>query len=232
MVLVLDGVVRHYDWGSTSSLPSLLGRPEDGRPWAELWFGAHPSAPSLAGPDRMPLDQVIGGDPVGALGAAVHDQFGGLPFLLKVLAAGHPLSLQAHPSSAQAKAGFAREDAAGIPVDAPHRSFRDRNHKPELICALTPFDALCGFRSPTRRLRFWQRLTRLRLMIFGAASAQSMGTACMHFFASCSRSSPARPQRWSAPLLRRARIPALTSMPTSGRWLSRLASATRATQES
>ena len=152
MVLVLDGVVRHYDWGSTSSLPSLLGRPEDGRPWAELWFGAHPSAPSLAGPDRTPLDQVIGGDPVGALGAAVHDQFGGLPFLLKVLAAGHPLSLQAHPSSAQAKAGFAREDAAGIPVDAPHRSFRDRIHKPELICALTPFDALCGFREPDATL--------------------------------------------------------------------------------
>ncbi|MCH1435124.1 MAG: mannose-6-phosphate isomerase, class I, partial [Acidimicrobiales bacterium] len=111
-----------------------------------------PSAPSLAGPDRTPLDQVIGGDPVGALGAAVHDQFGGLPFLLKVLAAGHPLSLQAHPSSAQAKAGFARQDAAGIPVDAPHRSFRDRNHKPELICALTPFDALCGFREPDATL--------------------------------------------------------------------------------
>ncbi|MEM9521637.1 MAG: mannose-6-phosphate isomerase, class I [Actinomycetota bacterium] len=149
---LLEGVVQHYDWGSTSSLPGILGRPEDGRPWAELWLGAHPSAPARSGPAGEALDEVIARDLVGALGVDAARRFGELPFLLKILAAGAPLSLQSHPSVAQAEAGFEREDAAGVPVDAPNRSFRDRNHKPELICALTPFDALCGFRSPTEAL--------------------------------------------------------------------------------
>ena len=145
---LLDGEIRNYDWGSTSSIPSILGRPEDGKPWAELWLGAHPSAPSLVGCTRTPLDALVASDPVAALGDAVNDHFGSLPFLLKILAAAAPLSLQAHPSIPQAEAGYDREDEAGIPVDAPNRSFRDRLHKPELICALTDFDALCGFRDP------------------------------------------------------------------------------------
>ena len=150
---LLDGVIQHYEWGSTSSIPAILGRPEDGRPWAELWLGAHASAPSLVGCRREPLDALIASEPGSALGNEVADRFdGSLPFLLKILAAGAPLSLQSHPSIAQAEAGYAREDAAGVPVDAPNRSFRDRNHKPELICALTPFDALCGFRDPETTL--------------------------------------------------------------------------------
>jgi mannose-6-phosphate isomerase len=152
-VQLLDGVVQHYEWGSSTSLPDLLGRPADGRPWAEIWFGAHPSAPSSLGCAPVPLDAAIAADPIAALGAEVAARFdGALPFLLKVLAAGAPLSLQSHPSIAQAIDGFDREDTAGIPVDAPHRSFKDRNHKPELICALTPFDALCGFRDPGETL--------------------------------------------------------------------------------
>ncbi|MEM9466849.1 MAG: mannose-6-phosphate isomerase, class I, partial [Actinomycetota bacterium] len=99
------------------------------------------------------LDAVIAADPVAALGPEVAQRFdGALPFLLKVLAAGSPLSLQSHPSIEQARAGFTRENADGIALDAPNRSFRDRNHKPELICALTPFDALCGFREPSETL--------------------------------------------------------------------------------
>ena len=144
----LEGVIRNYDWGSTSSIPSMLGCAEDGKPWAELWLGAHPSAPSLVGEPRTPLDELIAADPAGQLGPAVVDRFGSLPFLFKVLAAAAPLSLQAHPSVPQAEAGYAREHAAGIPIDAPNRSFRDRFHKPELICALTDFHALCGFRDP------------------------------------------------------------------------------------
>jgi mannose-6-phosphate isomerase len=139
--------VQHYDWGSTSAIPSLLGRPEDGRPWAELWFGAHPVAPStieLDGEDR-PLDEVIAADPVSTIGDGQAD---GLPFLVKVLAAAAPLSLQAHPSIEQAVEGFAREERLGVPRDAPQRTYRDANHKPELICALTPFTALYGFRPP------------------------------------------------------------------------------------
>ena len=150
---LLDGVIQHYEWGSTSSIPAILGRPEDGRPWAELWLGAHTSAPSLVGCRLEPLDELIASEPRAALGNEVADRFdGSLPFLLKILAAGAPLSLQSHPSIAQAEAGYAREDAAGVPVDAPNRSFRDRNHKPELICALTRFDALCGFRDPATTL--------------------------------------------------------------------------------
>ncbi len=148
----LEGAIRKYDWGSTSSIPSLLGCAEDGKPWAELWLGAHPSAPSVVGETRTPLDELIAADPAAQLGTAVTDRFGSLPFLFKVLAAAAPLSLQAHPSVPQAEAGYAREDAAGIPIDAPNRSFRDRFHKPELICALTDFHALCGFRDPVATL--------------------------------------------------------------------------------
>jgi mannose-6-phosphate isomerase len=148
----LEGVIRNYEWGSTSSIPSMLGCAEDGKPWAELWLGAHPSAPSVVGEPRTPLDELIAADPAGQLGPAVVDRFGSLPFLFKVLAAAAPLSLQAHPSVLQAEAGYAREDAAGVPIDAPNRSFRDRFHKPELICALTDFHALCGFRDPVATL--------------------------------------------------------------------------------
>lgn len=143
---LLEGAVRHYEWGSSEAIPALLGRPADGRPWAELWLGAHPLAPAAVGSLAVPLDQRIAADPPRALGSTAASQFGGLPFLFKVLAAARPLSLQAHPSPEQARIGFEREQALGIPVDAPHRSFRDPFHKPELVCALTRFEALCGLR--------------------------------------------------------------------------------------
>lgn len=160
---MLEGIVRHYDWGSTSEIPSLLGRRPDGRPWAELWLGAHPAAPSLVGHDARPLDEVIRSDPHGTLGPDVAKEFGTLPFLLKILAADAPLSIQVHPDAAQAVAGFEREDRAGIAVDAPNRSFRDRNHKPELICALTPFEMLCGFRDPHQSLGLFDTIPTSRL---------------------------------------------------------------------
>ena len=142
----LDGRPQHYAWGSRSAIPALLGREPDGQPWAELWFGAHPSAPSRL-PDGRQLDRAIDADPSYWLGDDVASRFGArLPYLVKVLAAAEPLSLQAHPSAAQAEAGFARENASGLALDAPERIYRDPFHKPELICALTPFDALCGFR--------------------------------------------------------------------------------------
>ena len=126
-----------------------MGAAPSGEPQAELWLGAHPRAPSVlrrGGIDR-PLDQVIADDPEGELGTDTARSFGGeLPFLLKILAVEQPLSLQTHPTRQQARAGFDSEDEQGIPVDAEHRSYRDRNHKPELICALEPFTAFCGFR--------------------------------------------------------------------------------------
>ncbi|WP_306330029.1 mannose-6-phosphate isomerase, class I [Streptomyces venezuelae] len=143
----LVNTVRPYAWGSTTAIPELLGIAPTGEPQAEMWMGAHPGAPSRT--ERGPLNEVIDADPVRELGQRSVDTFGPrLPFLLKILAAGAPLSLQTHPDLAQARAGHAAEEAAGIPVDAPHRTYKDANHKPELICALTPFEGLCGFRTP------------------------------------------------------------------------------------
>ncbi len=147
---VLHGAVQEYEWGSKTFIPTLLGVEATGQPQAELWMGAHPSAPSLVelGGDRVSLADLISSDPIGVLGVSSVRRFGeGLPFLMKVLSAAQPLSLQAHPSRERAIARFAEEDAAGIDRASPIRSYRDANHKPELICALTEFEALCGFRS-------------------------------------------------------------------------------------
>ncbi|MEU8588158.1 mannose-6-phosphate isomerase, class I [Streptomyces sp. NPDC048664] len=143
----LVNTVRPYAWGSTTAIPRLLGVEPTGEPQAEMWMGAHPGAPSRT--ERGPLHEVIDRAPEEALGSAAVARFGPrLPFLLKILAAGAPLSLQVHPDLAQAKAGYADEERRGVPVGAPHRNYKDANHKPELICALTEFDGLCGFRAP------------------------------------------------------------------------------------
>jgi mannose-6-phosphate isomerase len=151
-IALLENPIREYDWGSRTAIAELLGRPVPSEaPQAELWMGAHPSAPSTV---QLPgggcsLLSWIEDNPREILGSRVQAKFGGrLPFLLKVLAADRPLSIQAHPDAAQALAGFARENAAGIPLDAPERCYRDASHKPELLCALTPFWALLGFRPP------------------------------------------------------------------------------------
>ena len=148
----LEGVPRHYEWGSRTAIPELLGLPASDRPWAELWFGAHPQGPALVGPSRALLDRVVAADPDATLGPEAAARFGGLPFLVKILAAARPLSLQVHPDAETARAGCAREDALGLPRSSPERSFTDDSPKPELICALTPFEALWGFRDPARTL--------------------------------------------------------------------------------
>jgi mannose-6-phosphate isomerase len=149
-VFVLDNPIQNYAWGSRTAIAELLGRPSPSpQPEAELWIGAHPKAPSrIAEPrGRGTLDRAIQDDPVALLGSEVCDRFGNeLPFLFKVLAAGEPLSIQAHPNQEQARGGWARENAEGIPLDAARRNYRDLNHKPELLAALTPFTALKGFR--------------------------------------------------------------------------------------
>lgn len=156
----LENGIQRYAWGSREAIATLQGRPASAEPEAELWMGAHPQLPShvTRGPVRRSLRDWIAEAPSRELGPAAATAFGELPFLLKVLAAEEPLSLQAHPSAAQAAAGFAREDAEGIPRDAPHRSYRDARHKPELLCALTPMDALCGFRAPGDTARLFRGL--------------------------------------------------------------------------
>ncbi|HEY3668047.1 MAG TPA: mannose-6-phosphate isomerase, class I [Polyangiaceae bacterium] len=159
-MLRLENPIQTYAWGSHTALATLLGKPSpSAEPQAELWLGAHPKAPSLVLPERESLAARIEREPKRLLGAGLEARFGArLPFLLKVLAAETPLSLQAHPTLEQARAGFDAEEARGIPVDAPNRNYRDRNHKPELLCALTPFSALCGFRAIPATLELFRTL--------------------------------------------------------------------------
>ncbi|MBP3077647.1 mannose-6-phosphate isomerase [Streptomyces sp. 604F] len=147
----LQNTVRPYAWGSVTAIPHLTGTEPTGEPQAELWMGAHPGAPSLVdrGTGPRSLADLIAAEPDRELGPAVAARFGPqLPFLLKLLAADAPLSVQVHPDSDQAAAGYADEERRGVPRTAPERNYKDPHHKPELICALTPFEGLCGFRDP------------------------------------------------------------------------------------
>src|SRR2546429_859776 len=156
---LLRPVIRPYPWGTRTAIAELQGRPVPAPgPEAELWMGAHPSAPSgVHRPPATPapstpsvtLDAVIAGDPERELGADCAARFGGrLPFLLKVLSAEKALSIQVHPSRAQAEAGYAAENARGLAADDPARNYVDDWPKPELLYALTPFEVAAGLRTP------------------------------------------------------------------------------------
>ncbi|WP_159448465.1 mannose-6-phosphate isomerase, class I [Demequina sp. NBRC 110052] len=146
----LTPALQTYDWGDATAIPRLLGTEPPGGPVAEAWWGAHPAAPAVATARdgaSLPLDALIAKDPVGALGADVAERFDGrLPYLLKVLAIAKPLSLQVHPSEDQARRGFDEDERLGLPIDDPARTYRDPNHKPEMILAVTPMTVLSGFR--------------------------------------------------------------------------------------
>ena len=132
MLIKLHNQPRDYAWGSKTLIPDYFGMPETGQPMAEIWFGTHPGSPTLVdGPERRTLAEVLGRN---------------LSFLLKILAAETPLSIQAHPSREQARLGFELENGLGVPLTAANRNYKDANHKPEMIVALTEFEALCGFR--------------------------------------------------------------------------------------
>src|SRR5664279_830922 len=154
--------IRPYAWGSRTAIAELLGAPSPSpHPQAELWIGAHPADSSTLVDERgeRSLADLIAQDPIGMVGEHSYALFGArLPFLLKVLAADEPLSLQAHPSVEQATRGFAAEETAGIPRTSGNRNYRDSSHKPELICALTEFHALCGFREPSATVRLLSAL--------------------------------------------------------------------------
>ena len=160
---LLRGAIRTYAWGSRTAIAEFTGRPAPAaHPEAELWLGAHPGDPAMLDtPDgQTSLLAAIRDDPDGQLGASVRTRFGDvLPFLVKVLAAGEPLSLQAHPSAGQAVEGYEREDRIGLPLSSPLRNYRDRNHKPELLVALSDFEALAGFRPAARSVALMRSLS-------------------------------------------------------------------------
>ncbi|WP_288820228.1 mannose-6-phosphate isomerase [uncultured Leclercia sp.] len=141
--------VQNYAWGSKTALTELYGIANpDQQPMAELWMGAHPKSSSKIDVhgEVKSLRDVIDGDKAAWLGDAVNQRFGELPFLFKVLCAAQPLSIQVHPNKQASEIGFAKENAAGIPIDAAERNYKDPNHKPELVFALTPFLAMNAFR--------------------------------------------------------------------------------------
>lgn len=142
--------VQNYAWGSKDALTKLYGiKDAEGRPMAELWMGAHPKCSSQIENSRgenLSLRDQISAGLSAQLGEKVAKRFGELPFLFKVLCADQPLSIQVHPSKSAAEIGYAKENAAGIPLDAAERNYKDPNHKPELVYALTPFQAMNGFR--------------------------------------------------------------------------------------
>lgn len=150
-ILKMDNPIQSYAWGSRTAIGELIGLEiPTAHPQAEIWMGAHPKAPSKVWYENrwQPLHQLIAQYPQEMLGSDVARRFNNtLPYLFKVLAAGEPLSIQAHPDKAQAREGFQRENLQGIALDAPSRNYKDDQHKPECMCALTTFWGLCGFRS-------------------------------------------------------------------------------------
>ena len=144
----LQGIHRHYEWGGNAFIPQLMHVDNAiGKPFAEYWMGAHPSAPAMVETAQglMALDQMIQENKVAFLGAKTAAQFGALPYLFKILDVEKMLSIQVHPSKENAKKGFSKEQQAGVPIDASNRNYKDQNHKPEVMVALSDFWLLHGF---------------------------------------------------------------------------------------
>ncbi len=157
----LENRIQEYAWGSRTAIPRLLGKKSGLHPQAELWMGAHPKAPSLVSYQNIqePLDRIIRESPETVLGKKIAEKFNNrFPFLFKVLAAAKPLSLQAHPDRKQARRGFKKENDKGIPFNADNRNYKDENHKPECICAITEFWALNGFRNISKISEFIRKI--------------------------------------------------------------------------
>lgn len=187
--LLMQNPIQGYDWGSHDSLTTLFGIPNpEGKPQAELWMGAHPNGCSeiTCGDQVQKLSTLIDSAPAAVLGEATLARFGSLPFLFKVLCAEKALSIQVHPSKAQAEAGFAREEAAGISPTAANRNYKDPNHKPELVFALTPYQAMNGFRSIPAILALFERVKLAAIAdltgALAAAHAANQGEAGLQQF--------------------------------------------------
>jgi mannose-6-phosphate isomerase len=148
-IFKLNGVIQHYAWGGNTFIPDLLGVENTNQmPFAEYWMGAHPSASAILETNDGPVSliDIIKKDPETVLTKAVYDRFGELPYLLKVLDVKQMLSIQVHPTKEEAEKGFDKEAAAGLPINAPNRNYKDRNHKPEVMVALSDFWLLHGFK--------------------------------------------------------------------------------------
>lgn len=155
----LTGTVQHFDWGDRTEIPRILGIEPDGQPWAEYWLGSHHAGPSMFDDEPgLTLAAYLEQHPA-EVGAASLDAYGArLPFLMKLLSAASPLSIQVHPNREQAVEGYAKESLIGLPLSHPERSYKDDWPKPETIIALTPFEGLLGFRDPQETAELFEGL--------------------------------------------------------------------------
>jgi mannose-6-phosphate isomerase len=185
-IFFLHNTIQTYRWGSHEFIPRLQGRPSPSPdPEAELWMGAHPNAPSyiISETEKLSLEKYIQQNPETILGKETARKFHNtLPFLFKVLAAEKPLSIQAHPDKTQAEQGYERENKEGIPLDARHRIYKDRNHKPEIICALTPFTALNGFMPYDKIINSLEQVKSASLKPFLSFLKQNRNESGLRYF--------------------------------------------------
>ena len=165
----LKGVVQHYSWGGSTFLPSLLGiENPNHEPFAEYWLGAHEKAPSTienASGESIPLHKFIEQSAAETLGDDIAAKFHRLPYLLKILDVKEMLSIQVHPAKKQAEAAFKKENESGIPLDAPNRNYKDDNHKPELMVALSEFWLLHGFKKADLLTKTLQSVKELKPLL-------------------------------------------------------------------
>ena len=163
----LTGSVQHYSWGGTSFLPHLLSIENPNHtPFAEYWLGVHAGGPASIEVNQTAvlLSDIIASNPVAALSAPVYEQFGGLPYLFKVLDVKDMLSIQVHPTKEYAKVAFENEEAAGIALTAPNRNYKDQNHKPEIMLAMSEFWLLHGFKSEAKILETLENIAEFQVL--------------------------------------------------------------------
>lgn len=208
-ILKMQNTVQHYAWGSHTAIAEMMGRDApSAHPDAEVWMGAHPKAPSNVwyGQRWQPLDQLIAQYPDEMLGPEVAKHFNNqLPYLFKLLAAGEPLSIQAHPDKKQAREGYRLENLKGIALDSPLRNYKDSHHKPECMCALTTFWGLCGFRSLAQMTALIGPVWPAKFDYLLKSMEQSFNSSGLkRFFEALMRLEPPRREQLVTPIVDRA----------------------------
>ena len=164
----LQGTVQHYSWGGTTFLPKLLSMENPNhKPFAEYWLGIHASGPSSIEVNQQSvlLSDAIATDPKAALSEPVYSHFGGLPYLFKVLDVKDMLSIQVHPAKEYAKVAFEKEEASGTALNAPNRNYKDKNHKPEIMLAMSEFWLLHGFKSEAKILETLENIAEFQVLV-------------------------------------------------------------------
>ena len=218
----LIGRIQHYAWGGCEFIPALLGfHPKPDTPYAEYWLGAHERAPAtvLLNEDQaVSLDRLIADQPEHLLGRQAASRYGRLPYLFKVLDVARPLSIQVHPTQAQAEAGFERENRRGVPLDSPTRNYRDRNHKPELMVALSDFWLLHGFLPEEELGRVLETIPEFHSLrrVWGQGGLSGLYRRVMGF-------SPAEVEAVLGPLIARLRQTDAAHRTPADDWLLRIA---------